>query len=281
MGEQFSVGLHFEKTTSIRFTLSVTKGSGGRNFLFAGSSSLSCGKPITLDDLCDEKKDNFNIKLSHLLNNNLDGKGPWKNTTEQSIRFGKAIVKDGQALDLVVTAESSLHGGLRNGLWKGKPMGCINVAANHSVDLKLTFVKPTTFTPVKIDGFLLTITDLDTSSTGSAVEAVTVGGYLEANTLGNSTLNVKNHDGVTTYTATVHGTGSDNPTNMMNLNKMQQSKSVSLLFGRASNVKMTLQVMGGKNSRNFYFAGKSAPPCPSTSRRRRASRRRRRRSTVV
>jgi len=202
------------------------------------------------------------MRLDKLLNNNLDGKGP-DNTTEKSIRFGEVIVKDGEALDLVVTNENPYAGDSRNGKWHDHPMGCINVAANYALDVKLTFVKPKTMTPVVVDGFLLSIADLDTSAAKTAIEQVTIGGYLQESTLGsNSTVLVNDHDGVTTFTATIHGSGSDNPTDMMNLTDLQASKAVSLVFGKVSEVKMTLQVLGGKHSRNFYFAGKSSPPCP-------------------
>merc|ERR1712226_1501266 len=107
-------------------------------------------------------------------------------------------------------------------------MGVINLAANYSIDLKLTFVKPGTFTPVVVDGFLFTITDLDTSATHSAIESVTLSGFQNATLLGTSTLSVVNHDGVTTFAATISGSGHDNPTDMMNLTPEQQSKAVSL-----------------------------------------------------
>merc|ERR1711862_753964 len=74
-----------------------------------------------LTDLCDDTNTNLNMRLDKLLNNNLDGKGP-DNTTEKSIRFGEVIVKDGEALDLVVTNENPYAGDSRNGKWHDHPM---------------------------------------------------------------------------------------------------------------------------------------------------------------
>merc|ERR1719428_1647024 len=71
-------------------------------------------------------------------------------------------------------------------------------------------------------------------------------------------------NGAATFTSTMRGGKVDNPVAPLTLTRLQQDRTVALLFSGKSSFGVTLSETGYANpqGRNFYFSGSSALVCP-------------------
>jgi len=188
--------------------------------------------------------------------------------------------------DMVVRAESpytpnllNANGGvLHNGLHGG--FGVINMACDGSVDLTFSFVDSSSGQPVTPTPFLFTWFDSDHGMAHESREAITVAGFssyhltdisaLDMTEVGEglSEVALAGGNGAATFTSTMRGGKVDNPVSPVTLTKLQQDRSVALLFSGKSSFSVTLSETGYANpqGRNFYFAGSSALVCPDDAR---------------
>merc|ERR1719428_693023 len=75
-------------------------------------------------------------------------------------------------------------------------------------------------------------------------------------------------NGAATFTSTMRGGKVDNPVAPLTLTRLQQDRTVALLFSGKSSFGVTLSETGYANpqGRNFYFSGSSALVCPEDAR---------------
>jgi len=191
--------------------------------------------------------------------------------------------------DLVISASSSYtpnvlnaNGGvLHNGLHGG--FGVINMACDGSVDLDFSFVDSRlgslgqSVTPAP---FLFTWFDADHGMAHESREAITVSGFSSYHITDLSALDItevngalsevalSQGNGAATFTSTMRGGKVDNPVSPLTLTRLQEDRTVGLLFSGKSSFTVTLAETGYANpqGRNFYFSGSSAMVCPDDAR---------------
>ena len=75
-------------------------------------------------------------------------------------------------------------------------------------------------------------------------------------------------NGAATFTSTMRGGKVDNPISPVTLTRLQQDRTIALLFSGTSSFSATLAETGYANpqGRNFYFSGSSALVCPEDAR---------------
>lgn len=188
--------------------------------------------------------------------------------------------------DLVISALSlytpnvlNANGGvLHNGLHGG--FGVINMACDGSVDLEFTFMDSTSGQPVTPAPFLFTWFDSDHGMAHESREAITVSGFSSYHLSDMSSLDVTEVEGSLTevalaqgngraiFTSTMRGGKVDNPVSPLTLTRIQEDRTVALLFSGKSSFSVSLSETGYANpqGRNFYFSGSSAMVCPEDAR---------------
>lgn len=167
-----------------------------------------------------------------------------------------------------------LHNGLKGGF------GVINMACDGTVDLTFSFVDSTSGQPVTPAPFLFTWFDSDHGMAHESREAITVAGFSSYHISDMSSLDIVEvgdglgevalsfGNGAATFTSTMRGGKVDNPISPLNLNAIQEDRTVALLFSGKSRFGVTLTETGYANpqGRNFYFSGSSAVVCEEDSR---------------
>lgn len=218
-----------------------------------------------------------NAVVSH---SNLGGAGP--DSGEETLVYSNVF----PTTDLVISATSlytpnvlNANGGvLHNGLHGG--FGVINMACDGSVDLDFSFVDSTSGQEVTPSPFLFTWFDSDHGMAHESREAITVSGFSSYHLSDSSSLDVVEVDaslteealaqgnGKATFTSTMRGGKVDNPVSPLTLTKLQEERTVALLFSGRSSFSVTLAETGYANpqGRNFYFSGSSATVCPEDAR---------------
>jgi len=165
-------------------------------------------------------------------------------------------------IDCIVTADGyTPYDASKNGL-RGK-VGNINLMHSTSVDLTFSFVDQATNEPATLGEFFFSVFDIDTGDAEEAKgakETLTIGGYKEAYLIprekGGQLDMVHTADG-TSFTGSVHGLGTDNPTDPLVLSETQAQRTVNFKFapGRSSfKFKYNLG-LASNAGRNFQFAG--------------------------
>ena len=195
---------------------------------------------------------------------NLGGAGPDVGA-DQAIRLnnvGRNI--DGSSLDLIVTSRGPYvaNNARLNGV--SGAFGQINVAIGSSVDLTLQFLRGNTNEPATLDYAMLTFYDFDKGSTNW--EVLTMRNYQTYTLTADTEIIPAGTVASSTFTASVFGTGSDNPRDPRDLTPLQARRSVAFTFKGASSIDLTFSSQGtGSGGRNFLFAGESfqLPGCPT------------------
>lgn len=229
--------------------------------------------------ICDQAR-TLDLGLSTVSHSNLGGAGP--DSGAETLVYSNVFPNT----DLVVAATSpytpnllNANGGvLHNGLHGG--FGVINMACDGSVDLTFTFVDSVSGEPVVPSPFLFTWFDSDHGMAHESREAITVSGFssfhltdmtaLDVTELGQglSEESLAAGNGAATFTSTMRGGKVDNPVAPLTLTRLQQDRTVALLFSGKSSFGVTLSETGYANpqGRNFYFSGSSALVCPEDAR---------------
>ena len=229
--------------------------------------------------ICDQARtlDLANAQVTH---SNLGGAGP--DSGAENLVYSNVFPNT----DLVISAQSpytpnllNANGGvLHNGLHGG--FGVINMACDGSVDLTFSFLDSSSGQPVTPSPFLFTWFDSDHGMAHESRESVSVSGFSSYHLTDNSALDISEvgeglsedalaaGTGAATFTSTMRGGKVDNPVGPATLTRLQQDRTVAMLFSGKSSFSVTLAETGYANpqGRNFYFSGSSALVCPEDAR---------------
>jgi len=216
--------------------------------LLAGFVALGESKSCATKTTC-------KMKLANVAKNDLHKGG--------ELRYSDVCTVNGKKIDLVVTASSGYTGkSFRNGL--SGQYGNINLSPGSSADFTFSFSESGSSTSVKLDSLYFTVFDIDAgvNKMGKMMqtESVTFSGFKSFSVGANCELHRQISPGQSTFTATTHGVGKDNPTDPAKLTAQQTSRSVTFLYTSVSSFKAKFAVLGRKNKkggRNFLFAGES------------------------
>jgi hypothetical protein len=222
----------------------------------------------------------LDLSRATVAHSNLGGAGP--DSGAETLVYANVFPN----VNMVVSASSpytpnllNANGGvLHNGLHGG--FGVINMACDGSVDLTFTFVDSTTGSPVVPSPFLFTWFDSDHGMAHESRESITISGFSSYHMTDASALDVTEvgeglgeaavsaGNGAATFTSTMRGGKVDNPVSPLTLTRLQQDRTVALLFSGKSSFGVTLAETGYANpqGRNFYFSGSSALVCPEDAR---------------
>jgi len=212
---------------------------------------------------CSALKDDAILDFNSVVQNNLcgDGDGP------QEIRYGSALIQQGQRMDLVVTPTDSHMCGravnAKNGVKTGSTgsMGVITIQAGTESTLNFAFVESGTNTPATPSSLMFSFFDLDQGKKNKQRESVEVCGALNAIVTDNSVLEQSVQGNCIKYTSTTAGHGKDNPEGPENLSHGQRAKVVAYQVA-GSSFTATLGVSKkGHNPRPFLFAGHPSIAC--------------------
>jgi hypothetical protein len=222
----------------------------GRNFLFAGASSLYyCNKdPVTLS-----------FDQSSVVYSNLGGQGPDMNSPE-GVKYTQVASYNGRPIDLTINAVGDYTPFKASQNGKNGKYAMINMARSSEATFDFSLTDTESGEPVAIDALYFSVLDLDEGKRMKLREGVSVQGYassyltedteIKESTLGN---------GVVKFESSMPGTGKDNPKDPELLNERQKNRAATFLFDSASSWRVQLFVGGGPPSgRNFMFAGKSS-----------------------
>jgi len=222
----------------------------GRNFLFAGASSLYYCKaePVSLSF------DNSDVVYS-----NLGGSGPDLNSPE-GIKYTNVAEYNGRSIDLTINAIGDYNSFKASKNGKNGKYATINMNRAAEVTLDFSLTGTDDGQPVAIDSLYFSVLDMDEGKRMKLRESVTVAGYassyltedteIKTTTLGN---------GVVRFDSSMPGTGKDNPKDPALLNERQKNRAATFLFDSASSWRVQLLTGNGPPSgRNFMFAGKSS-----------------------
>merc|ERR1719215_2432194 len=222
----------------------------GRNFLFAGASSLYYCKaePVSLSF------DNSDVVYS-----NLGGSGPDLNSPE-GIKYTNVAEYNGRSIDLTINAIGDYNSFKASKNGKNGKYATINMNRAAEVTLDFSLTGTDDGQPVAIDSLYFSVLDMDKGKRMKLRESVTVAGYassyltedteIKTTTLGN---------GVVRFDSSMPGTGKDNPKDPALLNERQKNRAATFLFDKADHWRVQLFVGHGPPSgRNFMFAGKSS-----------------------
>lgn len=234
-------------------------------------ASLSDADLVADLGLCDSGLDFAGAQVVH---SNLGGVGP--DAGDTTLVYGNVM----KGINLIVSATSAYSpntlnaegGALRNGVHQG--FGVINMASDSSVDLKFSFVDSNTGAPKVMESFLFTFFDGDHGMSHQSREAVTVSGFsafkvkddetsLEILETATDDDSLASGGGVATFTSTMNGGKAGNPISPMNLNSIQEQKTVVFLFEDKSEFLVTAGESGYAKAqgRNILFAGASGLVC--------------------
>jgi len=222
------------------------------------------------------------LDLAHatVSHSNLGGAGP--DAGDETLVYSGVFPNT----DMVIKASSlytpnvlNANGGvLHNGLHGG--FGVINMACDGTVDLEFSFVDTTSGEAVSPAPFLFTWFDSDHGMAHESREAITVSGFSSYHLSDMSSLDVvevnqaltetalAQGNGKASFTSTMRGGKVDNPLTPAHLTRLQEERTVALLFTGKSSFTVTLAETGYANpqGRNFYFSGSSAMVCPDDAR---------------
>lgn len=222
----------------------------GRNFLFAGASSLY---------YCTQDPVSISFDHSNVVYSNLGNAGPDLNSPE-GLKFQNVATFNGRSIDVTINAvgEYRAHKASRNGK-KGK-YALINMFKNSEATFDFSLTGTDDGLPVAIDQFYFSVLDLDEGKRMKLREGVTVDGYATSYLTEDTEIKTTTQgNGVVLFESSMPGTGKDNPKDPELLNERQKNRAATFLFDTASTWRVQLFVGNGPPSgRNFMFAGKSS-----------------------
>jgi hypothetical protein len=254
-----SVSLEYpEGLSSFTLNYAVTKAADkelrpdymGRNFLFAGASSMY---------YC--KADPVSIEFDHstVIYSNLGGGGPDLNSPE-GVKYRGVATINGRSIDLTINAvgEYNAFKASKNG--KTGKYAIINMDRSSNAEFSFSLSGTDDGAPVAIDAFYFSILDLDEGKRMKLREGVWVDGYASSYLTEDTEIKTTTQgNGVVLFQSSMSGNGKDNPKDPEDLNEKQKNRAATFLFDTASTWSVGLQVGPGPPSgRNFMFAGRSS-----------------------
>lgn len=246
-----SIQMEFPPGASkVEVEFQITNGRRGRNFMFAGMSSLA---------FCNIDSSIVDLTLSSLVYSNLGKKGPDFDQPE-GLRFNRILENKGKSVDLIVHALNEYNPqNISQNRLNGKFVQ-INIARSQSVDLKFRFVDSATSEDVIIDFMYFSMFDIDEGRFKHLAESLTIGGFA-ASYLKDDTEIVETvlPDGRVKYESSTHGIIEDNPKEPKKLTEQQSKRAVTFLFTKITSFDATFasNSIGPLSGRNFLVGGKS------------------------
>lgn len=229
----------------------ITNGRRGRNFMFAGMSSLA---------FCDVDASIMDLTLSELVYSNLGRKGPDLDQPE-GLRFNHILENKGKSVDMIVNALSEYNpqNTSQNRL-NGKFVQ-INIGRGQSVDLSFKFVDSETSEDVVIDFMYFSMFDIDEGRFNHLEEFLAIGGFA-ASYLTDTTEITETvlEDGRSQYASSTHGIIEDNPKDPRRLTEQQSDRAVTFLYTKLTSFEATFAsgAIGPDSGRNFLVGGRSS-----------------------
>jgi len=222
----------------------------GRNFLFAGASSLY---------YCKADPVSISFDQSTVLYSNLAGSGPDSNSPE-GVKYQGVAEVNGRSIDLTINAvgDYCAQKPTKNG--KNGKYSLINMGKKCTASFDFSLTTTDDDQPFTIDSFYFSVLDLDEGKRMKLRESVKVEGYAVSYLTEDTEIKPRTEaDGVVVFESSMPGNGRDNPKDPELLNERQKNRAATFLFDHASSWRVTLGVGGGPPSgRNFMFAGKSS-----------------------
>jgi len=254
-----SVSLEYpEGLSSFTLNYAVTKAADnelrpdymGRNFLFAGASSMY---------YCTKDPVSISFDQSTVEYSNLGGGGPDLNSPE-GVKYQNVATFNGRSIDLIINAvgDYTAFKATKNG--KNGKYALINMKKASSATFDFSLSGTDDGLPVAIDQFYFSVLDLDEGKRSKLREGLTVDGYASSYLTEDTEIKMTTQgNGVVQFQSSMPGNGKDNPKDPEKLNERQKNRAATFLFDSATTWRVQLEVGHGPPSgRNFMFAGKSS-----------------------
>mmetsp|Transcript_67949 Transcript_67949/g.180835 ORF Transcript_67949/g.180835 Transcript_67949/m.180835 type:complete len:358 (-) Transcript_67949:51-1124(-) len=142
----------------------------------------------------------------------------------------------------------------------------INVHPGTNVTVRIHAYDATEKKNISLPNFAVTFFDLDTGENGTnSVEFLKINNFKACFTTNTTELEVrKEEDGVTEFTATVEGTGDDNPENPLQLTELQKNRAVTCDFHDQTEAIFQIGASDGDAARVFQFVMRPIMHCAYT-----------------
>jgi len=254
-----TVGLLIASTALVATVL-----SGKTSAISSNTGDLDTVIQLTSEDPC---ADFPQIKISDPIHNNLGRKGP--DTGAEGIVYPAVDLEPGhppEALLLVVNATNELQTDPRANGRDGKYARLTARGGSH-IDATFKILKANTLEPAILRELDITFFDLDTHSSGSAVEYVELKGFSQYFLTGDTELKVAKDGDFTKFKASTVGTAGDNPKDPLLLTVQQKNRAVTVKYEDIHKFDVKLGVDGeggGGNHRWFNFVLRPSLLCAKT-----------------
>lgn len=192
---------------------------------------------------------------SKILVNNLGGAGP--GSGEQMILYQNVSSWDGVMVNLKIENTTEYSGNTSKNYLLGD-FAQINVAPDSRVEFKLTFLDDSTNEILILPRFSISFWDFDTGKNSEGTESMEIGPVDTYFTHNNTQLIAEEFEKFKwNFTASEHGSLSDNPANLTNLDELQLSRGIEFDIVQRPHVYMAYSVTPNTHGRNFLMAGRS------------------------
>lgn len=206
---------------------------------------------------CNALRDQATLTLDNVNQNDLCSGG--------ELRYGSALIQNGQNIDLVVkpVGEMQCSGKMDDGKFgsKNAEIGILLVQAGTSQTFEFSFVQHGTDIAASPQNLMMTFLDIDQGKKNRQRESIEVCGDGSVITTDDTELDVSVNGNCVKVMSTAAGTGADNPGSVESMSQLQRARTVAFeVVG--SSFTATLGVSrGGHNPRRFNFAGHPSVAC--------------------
>lgn len=247
-----SIQLEFPPgASSVEVEFQVTNGRKGRNFMFAGMSSLA---------FCNVEASIVDMTLSKLVHSNLGKKGPDFDQPE-GLRFNHVLENKGKSVDLIVHALNEYNPQNNSQNRVNGAFVQINIARDNSVDLKFRFLDSETNEDVVIDFMYFSLFDIDEGRFDHLEESMLIGGFTSSYLTDKTEIKETTlRDGRNKYHSSTHGIIEDNPKDPETISEQQENRAITFLYTKVTSFEATFASSkhGPDSGRNFLMGGKSS-----------------------
>jgi len=232
-------------------------GTGGDPDIVAeDEGALDEPEPACVGGECDPKSTcslSPQASLNNVKHSNLGGLGP--DSGDPVLQYENIFPMGDRKIDLIVSDASGTYAASKpnkNGLVDD--LGRIAVNTGSSVTLQFTLVDSDDGLPVDVSELAFSVFDLDTGKKGKSAEIVELCDVASTMVTATSELDQAVHHACRKFTATVPGTGADNPSSSSGLTIEQADRSVTFGLTPRSSFLVKFAVGQGWGQRLFLFA---------------------------
>lgn len=201
-----------------------------------------------------------------LLHSNLGNEGP--DDGDEGIAYqSKDETPSGETRDLLITINASSTYQAAHPKFNGVhgEFFLITMQAGSEATFTIRVLDPETWKPTKVAKRSFTFFDLDQDANNTSKEYIKVSGYSKYFLTNQTEVNVTNESkGVTAFSSSARGDGSDNPNSPTSLTVEQKHRAVTIEFQDSEEVKVTLGCTAGKHQTYFIFAAVPSLLCATT-----------------